>query len=133
MNSELIDQAFHPVEAVIARDHKKLNADIEEGHYSSALCHTGNIALRMGKEVPAGEVKDYLKDLTGPDDAAETLERTMTHLSDNKVDLASTKVMISPNMPFDAAKETFVGNAAADALLTRDYRAPYVVPKTADI
>ncbi len=121
------------VDAVFARDHKKLNADIEEGHYSSALCHTGNIALQLGRNVPAGEVKNYLKDLKGPDDAVETLERTMTHLTDNKVDLASIKMMISSNMAFDPVKETFVNNAEADRMLTRDYRAPYIVPKTADI
>ncbi len=37
------------IEAVLARDPKKLHAEIEEGHRSSALCHLGNIAYR-----PAG-------------------------------------------------------------------------------
>jgi len=39
------------VDAVRARDHKKLNADIEQGHLSSAYCHLGNIAYRLGRKL----------------------------------------------------------------------------------
>src|SRR5581483_4762752 len=31
-----------------------LNAPIEEGHLSSALCHLGNISYRLGREMPFG-------------------------------------------------------------------------------
>jgi predicted dehydrogenase len=39
------------VTAVKARDQKLLNADIEEGHLSSAYCHLGNIAYRLGRKL----------------------------------------------------------------------------------
>jgi predicted dehydrogenase len=39
------------VKAVKSRDHKLLNADIEEGHLSSAYCHLGNIAYRLGRKL----------------------------------------------------------------------------------
>jgi predicted dehydrogenase len=39
------------VKAVKARDHKLLAADIEEGHLSSAYCHLGNIAYRLGRKL----------------------------------------------------------------------------------
>lgn len=123
--------AFHYdnfVQAVIARDHRLLNADIEEGHLSSALCHLGNISLRLGKTLPAGEMGDYLKDLTGPDDAAETLQRTLDHLSENQVDVGGLQVQCGPNLAFDPVQEVFKNNPEADAMLTRKYRAPYVVP-----
>src|SRR5262249_5992113 len=36
------------VKAVRSRRHEDLNADIEQGHLSSALCHLGNISYRLG-------------------------------------------------------------------------------------
>ena len=39
------------LKAVKARDPKILAADIEEGHQSSALCHLGNIAYRLGRKL----------------------------------------------------------------------------------
>jgi predicted dehydrogenase len=39
------------VEAVKARDPKILNASILEGHLSSAYCHLGNIAYRLGRKL----------------------------------------------------------------------------------
>ena len=37
--------------AVRSRKIADLNADIEEGHLSSALCHTGNISYRLGSNI----------------------------------------------------------------------------------
>src|SRR5262249_35902358 len=67
------------VKAVRARDHKLLTADIEEGHLSSAYCHLGNIAYRLGR-----------------------------------------KLHINPST------ESFVNDHEADAMLTREYRAPFI-------
>ena len=67
--------------AVKARDPKLLNADIEQGHLSSAYCHLGNIAYRLGRKL---------------------------HIN--------------------SSTESFVNDSEADAMLTREYRAPYVVP-----
>jgi hypothetical protein len=38
--------------AVRSRKHTDLNADILEGHLSSALCHLGNISYRLGTKIP---------------------------------------------------------------------------------
>ena len=40
------------IAAVRSRRQEDLNADILEGHYSSALCHLANISLRLGERVP---------------------------------------------------------------------------------
>jgi predicted dehydrogenase len=69
------------IQAVKSRDVKSLNGDIEEGHLSSAYCHLGNIAYRLGR-----------------------------------------KLHINPS------SESFVNDPEADAMLTREYRAPFVVP-----
>jgi hypothetical protein len=37
------------LDAVKARDPKKLNAEIEEGHLSSALCHLGLVSAKLGR------------------------------------------------------------------------------------
>ncbi|HFE53113.1 MAG TPA: twin-arginine translocation signal domain-containing protein [Bacteroidetes bacterium] len=39
------------IDAVRARDPKLLNAPIEEGHISSALCHLANISYRLGRSL----------------------------------------------------------------------------------
>lgn len=39
------------VDSVRARDYKKLNADIEQGHFSSAYCHLGNISYKLGRKL----------------------------------------------------------------------------------
>lgn len=110
--------------AVRSRRVEDLNADIEQGHLSSALCHTGNISYLLGADVPAAEVADRLKDAYR---SVSGCDRFLQHLADNKVD-AQTKVRLGAALAFDPASETFVDNSQANALLTREYRAPFVVP-----
>jgi hypothetical protein len=69
------------IDAVRAHDKSILNAEIEEGHLSSALCHLANVSYRLGR-----------------------------------------------SLEFDPKTETFKGDEEANAMLTRDYREPYVVP-----
>src|SRR5262245_22854125 len=40
------------LEVMKSRNHSELNADIEQGHLSSALCHVGNISYRLGTLQP---------------------------------------------------------------------------------
>jgi hypothetical protein len=54
-------------------------------------------------------------------------------LKDNGVDMATTKLTVGPVLPFDPKTETFEGNAKANALLTREYRHPYVVPAAGQV
>ncbi len=120
------------VEAVRARDYKLLNADIEEGHLSSALCHLGNISYRLGSPMAAKEVQEKLGNNA---ERQETFERFAQHLTDNKVDLGATKVTLGPDLKLDGKKEVFIGELAdkANPMLTREYRAPYVVPDEANL
>ena len=63
------------------RSRKLPNADIEQAHLSTLLCHYGNIAYRVGRK-----------------------------------------------LTIDPQTEGFVDDAAANALVRRDYREPWVVP-----
>lgn len=72
------------IDCVRSRKSADLKASIEEGHFSTTLCHLGNISHRLGRSVT-----------------------------------------------FDGAVERFVGDEQADALLSRTYRAPFVIPRDA--
>ena len=121
------------ISAVRSRKPEQLNADILEGHLSSALCHLGNISYRLGTQMSVNEVKDRLQSVASPEHLLETYERFTNHLTDNSLDLATTRLVMGPTLAVDAANEKFVDNSAADALLTRDYRAPFVVPPAGQV
>ncbi|MBX3415765.1 MAG: Gfo/Idh/MocA family oxidoreductase [Pirellulales bacterium] len=116
--------------AVRSRKHEDLNADILEGHLSSALCHLGNISYRLGEEVSAQEVSSRLSDSK---EALDTFARFNEHLEANGVKMADTKVRLGLQLAFDPKSETFTSNDAANAMLTRDYRAPFVVPAAGQV
>ncbi len=46
-----VDHFLNFVEAVKSRDAATLNAPVEEGHLSSALCHLANISYRLGRKL----------------------------------------------------------------------------------
>jgi len=115
------------VDAVRSRKHTDLKADILEGHLSSALCHTANISYRLGKPHSPEEIKDAVKDNT---DLSEMLGRMEEHLAANKVDLSKTPATLGAVLNMDPKTERFKDNAAANHMLTREYRKPFVVPET---
>jgi predicted dehydrogenase len=55
------------------KDGKRPNADIEEGHKSTRLCHLGNIALRVGRVLHFDDKTETLK---GDPEANKLLGRT---------------------------------------------------------
>jgi hypothetical protein len=114
------------IDAVRSRKHTDLNGDILEGHLSSALCHTGNISYRLGKSHPAQDIHDEIK---GNKVLDEAFSRMQEHLAANKVDLGKTPATLGAALNMDPKTEKFIGNAAADAMLTREYRKPFVVPE----
>jgi predicted dehydrogenase len=113
------------VKAVHSRDYHDLNADILEGHLSSSLCHTGNISYRLGhKERP----QRILEEIKGDKDATATFERMAAHLEANGVDINTDELTLGVVLKMNPKTEKFRGNRKANALLTREYRKPYVVP-----
>ena len=51
-----------------------------------------------------------------------------TYLSTGLCHLGNISYRLGRELRFDAARERFIGDSAADAMLTRAYRKPYVVP-----
>ncbi len=103
---------------------------IEEGHVSSALCHLGNISHQLGKTATPDSVREKIK---SDRFLAEAYGRMEQHLGANKVDLKKTPPTLGILLTVDGNKESFTGvdAAAANAMLKRNYRAPFVVPQLA--
>ena len=114
------------LDAVRSRRHEDLHADIEQGHLSSALCHLGNISYRLGDKIPLPEVRARLDQ---GDEYQATLARITEHLASNQVALDGLQIQFGQHLELDPANERFVNNAQADLMLTREYRAPFVVPR----
>lgn len=115
------------IKAVRSRKNSHLNADILEGHLSSALCHTGNISYRLGQQMSGDEMREKLQ---GDKDALETFGRMVEHLKANNVDLNISKAALGPVLSMDPKTERFTNNADANKMLTREYRKPYVINDT---
>ena len=114
------------LKAVQSRKTSDLHGKIIDGHISSALCHTGNISYRLGKKAAPEAIREQLK---GNKEAMDSFERLATHLAANDVDIKVDQLALGEFLKMDPKTEKFIGNAAADKMLTREYRAPYIVPE----
>jgi predicted dehydrogenase len=114
------------VKAVRNRKPGDLHADILEGHLSSALCHLGNISYRLGQPQPFNQKTKAFGD---DKDAYDSFARMEEHLKENMVPLDKTTYQLGTKLCLDPRSETFIDHKEANALLTRPYRAPYVVPE----
>lgn len=115
------------IAAVRSRNVGDLNADIEEGHYSSALCHLANVSYRLGSETPFDGKK---KVFAGNEAASETFAQMEEHLAkDNGLKLESMTYQLGRRLEIDAETEKIINDSEANALLTRNYRSPFVVPE----
>ena len=116
------------VDVVRGGQRADLRCPVSEGHISSALSHTANISYRLGRTGRMEEVKEQIQEDAA---LADAYGRMVEHLRVNGVDLDRTPTVVGVPLRFDAKAERFMGNEKANALLTRNYREPFVVPKLA--
>ncbi|MEN9633210.1 MAG: hypothetical protein RL077_1614 [Verrucomicrobiota bacterium] len=121
------------INAVQARKQSVANGLIENCHYSTALCHLGNISHRVGAEKSNAAIADAVK---SSEASKEAYGRMVEHLSANEVDFATTPAMLGPLLKIDGAKELFTGSekeivAAANKspLMKREGRGAFKVPQ----
>jgi predicted dehydrogenase len=122
-----VDHFQNFLDAVHSRKHEDLHADILEGHLSSALCHTGNISHRLGAKKSPDEIQEVIRADHGME---ETFARMVEHLARNNVDVTQSPVTLGLPLRVDPATEKFLHNDAANKLITRPYRKPFVVPES---
>jgi predicted dehydrogenase len=116
------------INAMRSRKVTDLTADIQEGFISSALCHTGNISYRLGKQAAPGVIREKIK---ADRDAVNTFERMQHHLEANGVDLSKTAASLGEFLKMNPREQTFSNNTQANQLLAREYRKPFIMPQTA--
>ncbi|MGL6225270.1 MAG: Gfo/Idh/MocA family protein [Thermoguttaceae bacterium] len=113
------------IDAVRERDRRILNADISVGHLSAALCQFGNISHLLG----ATATPESIRSAFGNDEIVQKgVETVFANLRDALPDLKNPEWTLGQKLDFDPKNEQFVNNPVADRYLTREYRAPFVVP-----
>ncbi len=115
------------IAAVKSRKVDDLNADILEGHFSSALCHLANISYRRGTELPFSSRKGVF---AGDNPAGDAFGSMEEHLAkDNELALDDMTYQLGKKLMVDSSSESFSNDDQANQLLTRNYRKPFVVPE----
>ncbi len=114
------------LQCVRDRTPEKLNTEVEVGHHSTGWCNLANIAFQTGSAFSpdaASQVKDEIW--------TSLLDEMRGHLKAYNLELTDANIKLSPMLEIDVKNEKFVGAHAekANALLKRQYRAPFVVPE----
>jgi Oxidoreductase family, NAD-binding Rossmann fold/Oxidoreductase family, C-terminal alpha/beta domain len=109
--------------AVRNNNPSELNADILEGHLSSALCHLGNVSYRLGSPQRFSEQTKAFGD---DKEAYETVAKMKEHLKTNEVAVDGLTYQLGRKLTM--VGETFGNDAEANAMLTRNYRKGFEVP-----
>ena len=121
------------VTAVRSRRAEDLRADILEGHQSTALCHVGNISYRLGEKLRGEEVAERLESLNLHPEATSSYRKMAKHLASHEVGVDQPTLQMGPLLKLAAESEDFVGNEAANRLLSREYRRPFVLPDLSEV
>jgi predicted dehydrogenase len=115
------------ITAVRQKDRTILTADIEEAATSSSLCHIGNISYRLGAQVSADEMREKLLQQDLPEACLTATDDMLSHLQEHAVDYQQTPLTMGKRLIIDSETYSFI-DPAANSLLTRQYRDPFVLP-----
>ena len=88
-------------------------------------CHLCNISYRLGEPVPFYSKTQALGDNKQVVEAFQTIRGNCEAVG---MDLEESTYQMGRVLELDPETEQFIGDDEANAMLTRDYRAPFVVP-----
>ncbi len=111
------------IDAVRSGRREDLNAEVFEGHTSTAVCHTGNISYRLGATAIEKQMRASVQDIPILNDI---FDRLLEHLAAHEIDAGTAT--LGPWLEIDRQKERFKDNEQANRLVRGFYRSPYVVP-----
>jgi predicted dehydrogenase len=136
-NDMVVTHVTNFVEAVRSRDADQLHAPALEGHLSAACAHMANVSHRLGAASNPEAIRDAIQK-AAPTTAtatafADVFERYQQYLAANGVARNVAPGVLGAWVTLGPASERFVGALAdrANALATRAYRAPFIVPTVA--
>jgi hypothetical protein len=109
-----------------------LNAEIAQGHQSTALCHVGNISHRLGETAGPGEIEQSIDQAKLHPEVMTTYKKMVSHLKENEVDLDKQRLTVGRRLQILREQTPFV-DSMANALVGREYRAPFVLPSEASL
>ncbi|MGA2231229.1 MAG: Gfo/Idh/MocA family oxidoreductase [Tepidisphaeraceae bacterium] len=111
------------LEVVRSRKREDQRCELAEGFVSSCVSHVANISYQLGQKADPDAIQAAMKQPA----AAETLARFQSHLAANDIKLDIDKATLGMPLKVDPAAMKFMDNDAANAMLTRTYRDPFVV------
>jgi hypothetical protein len=123
------DHQANFIKTVRSRKVSDLRADILQGHISATLCHLANISYRLGRTIPS---KSIAKTVGTNAVLEESVDRILSHLKANKIDLRKNPLRVGPALEYDIEKERFKGKYSewANMFLKRLYRPPFILSET---
>ncbi|MBA7483107.1 Inositol 2-dehydrogenase/D-chiro-inositol 3-dehydrogenase [subsurface metagenome] len=119
------DHFVNFIEAVRSGRREDLNADVLEGHISTAVSHTGNISYRLGVKASRKEMHARVRDIPI---FTDMFDRLLEHLAAHEINIDARTVTLGPWLKIDRENECFRNNEQANRLVRGFYREPYVVP-----
>src|SRR5262249_9580243 len=106
------------VKAVRSRRYQDLNADIEQGHLSSALCHLCNVSYRRGRGQAFGSRPSQVAEGKRQEEA---YVHFLEHLKQNGIPLETAQLRVGCEVTLDPKAESAT-RADCNKLFTREYR-----------
>ncbi|MHC4118645.1 MAG: Gfo/Idh/MocA family protein [Planctomycetota bacterium] len=113
------------ISAVRSGRREDLNAEILEGHLSTAICHAGNISYRLGRKASERKMR---RSVRRSPLFEQMYDRLLEHLSAHEIDAEARTVTLGQWLEIDRENECFKDNRRANRLVRGFYREPYTVP-----
>ncbi len=120
------------LDAVRGQSCRRLHADIEDGHLSSALLHLAQISSSLGSDLPAQQLTSRLAALQLSAPGATYLDEAAQHLVRIAPQAGNGHLTCGVHLQCDPQRERFLAPERANALLQRTYRDPFVLPTDLD-
>ena len=111
------------IQAVRSGRREDLNAEVEEGHISTASAHTSNISYRLGQVASVKQQRAQIADVPGFNGSFDRLQVT---LKGHGIDLNTAT--LGPWLEIDREKECVKDNDRANELVRGSYREAFKVP-----